>query len=240
MKITAVMGSPHRNGNTCTLARWVLAATSECGADVTEIFLAEKRIEFCRGCIGKNQKKMCMSTGRCVIDDDVNGLRDILYESDGIVLVSPAYGMMPTARMKNFMVDRIGMYTAYTSGLGGKYFVGLSTAGGVGANKVARSLADHFLAGFHQRSYLSGYMFAHVGHEDIRRRPEWEIEARRLGRKLYSDIQFKKKYPFQKLWSRFMMGIVVRKLIVKNIYENKDGQMKAVYENLVERHLLPA
>jgi multimeric flavodoxin WrbA len=238
MKITAVLGSPHKNGNTCTLARWVLEEARAAGAVTEEIFLAEKQIEYCKGCIGQKLDKTCMTSGQCRIDDDVNGLRETLYQSDGIVLASPSYGMMPTARMKNFMVDRIGMFTAYTSSLGGKYFVGLSTAGGIGADKVARSLADHFLVGFHQRAYLTGTLFAHVGYGDIRSNPQWEIEAKRLGRKLVEDIERKRTYPFQKLTSRMVNRVLVRKIIMNNIHKNKDGELKGVYRNLVTRQLV--
>jgi multimeric flavodoxin WrbA len=237
MKITAVLGSPHKNGNTCTLARWVLEEAEAAGAVTEEIFLADKHIEYCKGCIGQNLEKTCMSTGQCRIADDVNALREKLYQSDGIVLASPSYGMMPTARMKNFMVDRIGMFTAYTSSLGGKYFVSISTAGGIGANKVAESMADHFLVGFHQRSYMTGNLFAHVGHGNIHSNPEWEDKARRLGRKLALDIEKKRTYPFQKLTSRIVNRVLVRKLIMTNIYKNKDGELKGVYQNLVERNL---
>ncbi len=147
MKITAVMGSPTKDGNTCVLAREVLRGAADAGAAVDEIFLAEHRIEFCRGCISRKTKTNCMVSGACVIPDDVNALRRRLYESDGIVLASPSYGIKPTARMKNFIVDRIGMYTAYTSGLGGKYFVGVSTCGGIGAERVARELAKAYRLG---------------------------------------------------------------------------------------------
>ena len=71
----------------------------------------------------------CMATGRCGLADDAMALRDKLYESDGIILASPSFGVQPDARMKNFLTDRIGMFTVYTSSLGGKYFAGISTAG---------------------------------------------------------------------------------------------------------------
>ncbi len=238
MKVTAVLGSPSRDGNTCVLAREVLHGAADAGADVDEIFLAGRKIEFCRGCVGRNVKMMCMASGRCVIDDDVNDLRDQLYASDGIVLASPAYGIRPTARMKNFLVDRIGMYTAYTSGLGGKYFVGVSTCGGIGAGRVARELPQDFVAGFHQRGYLSGYLGVKLGYDRIEARPDALAKAYRLGQKLADDIRTGRKYPFQKLFDRLMMALVVRRIILRNIYANRDGQLKAVYENLVSRGLI--
>lgn len=137
MKVTAVLGSPSKNGNTCIMAREVLRGARDAGAETEEIFLAGHHIEYCKGCIGKTPKH-CMSTGKCNIHDDVEELKQKLYQSDGIVLASPSYGIMPTAIMKNFIVDRIGMFTAYTSGFGGKYFAGVSACGGIGAKKVAK------------------------------------------------------------------------------------------------------
>lgn len=232
MKITAVLGSPSRNGNTCVLARGVLRGAGDAGADVGEIFLAEYKIEFCRGCMG------CMATGRCVIDDDVNDLREQLYASDGIVLASPAYGLKPTARMKNFLADRIGMYTVYTSSLGGKYFVGVSTCGGIGAAQVAREMAQDFIVSFHQRGYSSGYFGVKLGYDRIEARPDALAKAYRLGQKLADDIRTGRKYPFQKLFDRLQMALIVRRIILKNIYTNKDKRMKAVYANLVSRGLI--
>ncbi len=238
MKITAVMGSPTKDGNTCVLAREVLRGAADAGAEVDEIFLAEHRIEFCRGCISRNMTTNCMASGACVIPDDVNALRRRLYESDGIVLASPSYGIKPTARMKNFIVDRIGMYTAYTSGLGGKYFVGVSTCGGIGANRVARELAEDFVAGFHRRGYSTGSIGVKLGRDRIEERPEELAKAYRLGRRLVEDIQMERKYPFQKLFDRAMTALVVRRLILRNIYQNREGMMRAVYENLLERGLI--
>ncbi|MDF1569165.1 MAG: flavodoxin family protein [Spirochaetaceae bacterium] len=125
---------PSRNGNTAVLARAALEAARAEGADTEKIVLSEHHIEYCRGCMH------CMRTGTCLIDDEAFALRDKLYTSDGIILASPSYGIQMTARMKNSLVDRIGMFTVNTSSFGGKHFVGISTAGGIGAKKVARKL----------------------------------------------------------------------------------------------------
>jgi multimeric flavodoxin WrbA len=240
MKIIAVSGSPTKDGNTCVLAREVLNGAQNSGADVEEIFLADYKIEFCRGCISRNLKTHCMASGRCIINDDVNALREKLYAADGIVLASPSYGIMETARMKNFIVDRIGMYTAYTSSLGGKYFVGVSTCGGIGAKKVALNMAKHFIAGFHKRAYMSGYIAASLGYNRVEENPKVMKKAYQLGFKLVQDIKVHRRYPFQKLFDRILMSFIVRKIILNNIYTNKDGNMKAVYENLIDRKLIKA
>ncbi|MFP4016779.1 MAG: flavodoxin family protein [Halanaerobiales bacterium] len=238
MKITAVLGSPSKDGNTGVLAREVLKGAKDSGADIEEIFLAEHKIEFCRGCISKDIDNMCMSTGECVINDDVNFLREKLYQSDGIVLASPSYGLSETARMKNFLIDRIGMFTVYTSRFAGKYFAGVSTCGAMGAKKVAKSLAEHYVTGFHGRGYMSGYLGVKIAYDRIENNQEALKNAYKLGEKLADDIKKKRKYPFQKLFDRLLTILVVRKVITNNIYENKNGRMKSVYEDLVSREII--
>ncbi|TYQ12781.1 UNVERIFIED_CONTAM: multimeric flavodoxin WrbA [Acetivibrio alkalicellulosi] len=238
MKITAVMGSPTKDGNTCVLAREVLKGASDLGAQVEEIFLADYKIEYCKGCISRGIKDMCMSTGRCIINDDVNLLKDKLYKSDGIILATPSYGIMETARMKNFLIDRIGMYTVYTSRLAGKYFVGVSTCGGIGAKTVAKKMAEHFISGFHKRAFMSGYIGLKIGNERIENKTSHLKKAYKLGNKLFKDIDSKKKYPFQKVGDRLITLLLVRRIILNNIYKNKDGSMKAVYEDLANRNLI--
>ncbi len=237
MKITAVMGSPTKNGNTCVLAREVLRGAKDTGAETEEIFLAEHHIAYCIGCIGRTSKH-CMSTGKCNINDDAEALKQKLYQSDGIVLATPSYGIMPTAVMKNFIIDRIGMFTAYTSGFGGKYLVGVSTCGGIGAKTVAKDIVKRFIAGFHRRSYVTGYLGVAIGYERIENKPKAMAAAYRLGVKLAQDISRKKKYHLQGFKDRLMITLIVKKIILKNIYTNKDGDMKAVYQNLVERGMI--
>ena len=232
MKITAVIASPSRDGNTAVLARAALDEAGKAGAETDEIFLADHRIEYCRGCL------TCMRTGSCVIDDDAWALRDRLYRSDGIILASPSYGIKPAARMKNFLTDRIGMYSVYTSSMGGKYVAGISTAGGIGAKTVARGLSEEYVAGFFRRGYSSGSLGVLRGMSRIEEIPGALEKARRLGRKLADDVSRRRRYPFQKFGNRLLTRLVVRKVILRNIRQNGDGALKAVRDNLMERGIL--
>jgi multimeric flavodoxin WrbA len=135
MKIIAILSSPSNNGNTSVLAREAIKGAKAQGASVEEINLIDYNIEFCRGCM------LCMRTGKCSIKDDLEILRKKVYQADGIILASPTYGRIPNARMKNFIIDRLGMFTVYTSSLGGKYFLGFSTAGGIGTKKSCKRIS---------------------------------------------------------------------------------------------------
>jgi multimeric flavodoxin WrbA len=237
MKIIAILGSPKKNGNTSILAREALRGAKESGAEVEEIFLGDYNIEFCRGCM------MCMHDGKCAINDDFEQLKAKVYQSDGIILASPSYGLAPTARFKNFWTDRLGMFTVYTSSLGGKHFLGFSTAGAVGAKKVAKELGFGSTAGIFLTSYCSGYLGVAVGAGDsgmknIELFPEKITRAYKMGIKLANDIKTNKKYLFQGIGKKILFGFLLKGIMRANLIKNKNGYMKAVYENLKERGLI--
>ena len=238
MKITAVLGSPNRDGNTARLVQKALDGARDRGAEVELIHLRDYRIEYCNGCLSNGSRTFCLAGGRCTIRDDAEMLKRKLEDSDGIILASPSYGIQPSARMKNFLTDRIGMWTAYTSGYAGKYFIGISTAGGIGASKVARDLAHTATVGFFGRAYASGSLGVLVGHGTVDRFPKQLDRAYRLGRKLARDITLRRRYPLQKLGDRVVNRLVVRRMILRNIRSHRDGRMKAVYANLTARGLI--
>ena len=75
MKILGICGSP-RKGNTEFLLRETIKVAKEKGAEVELIFLREKRIEFCDGCL------RCDETGKCHLRDDMQEIYKKLEESD--------------------------------------------------------------------------------------------------------------------------------------------------------------
>lgn len=238
VKIVAVNGSPNRNGNTAVLVQEAIRGAREAGAEVEEVFLADYRIGFCRGCLSNGARSFCLSTGRCVQADDLEPLRQKLYEADAVILASPSYGVEPTARMKNFLTDRFGLYAVYTSAMRGKYFLGLSTAGAVGAPQVARKLAATFATGFFGRGYVSGSLGAHVGHGTLEAAGRAAQRAHELGGKLVNDVRTARRYPLQLLLKRLLTRYVVRPTIRSNILAHKNGRMRGVYSRLAEDGVL--
>src|SRR5271169_6344029 len=149
MKIVGVIASPHADGSGAALVRKALEGAREAGAATSEVLLSDYRIEFCRDC------RACMKSGRCCIEDDFQKVRALLVEADGIILSSPTYAASMNARIKN-LFDRLGQYAFLTSTLGGKYVVGIATAGSFGAKKVARQLASVVQKSVFRRGYVSG------------------------------------------------------------------------------------
>ncbi len=234
MKIVGVIGSPSRDGNTAVLAREALRAAAAQGAEVEEVFLAEHNLRFCQGC------SRCMVEGKCSLPDDFEEIRASVYAADGLVLGSPTYGGGPSAIMKNFF-DRLGLYTVFTSSLGGKYVVGISTASSAGAGAVAKGLTGVVGGAFgalFARGYVSGSLGVVRGGKRIEEQPKALEKARRLGERLVDDIRRGRSYPFQNLQGRALGALFLRRAFERSIKEYRHREMKAVYESLVRRGLI--
>ena len=63
-KVLVISTSPRKGGNSDTLADEFARGAREAGNQVEKIFLADKTIGFCKGCL------TCVKTQRCIIRDD--------------------------------------------------------------------------------------------------------------------------------------------------------------------------
>lgn len=230
IKIVGVISSCHFNGNSATLVRATLKGAEEEGASVTEIYLPKYKIEFCTGCM------KCLES-KCPFSDDFEGLKKLIYDADGIIWGSPTFSVAPNAIMKNF-IDRLGIFERFTSSLGDKHMVGVSTAGSMGAKKVAKGLTEFATGSIFQRGYMSGILGVSIGGGDILEDTITLNKAHQLGKKITKDIKNNKSYPLQNLFGRLINNYFVKPHFLKVILINKEGKMKAVYNNLSQRGLI--
>lgn len=231
--VVGVISSARKGSNSSVMVREALSGAAALGAEVSEIYLPDLNIEFCRGCL------MCMQRGRCFMDDDFQAVREKLYQADGIIWGSPTYAAASNAIMKN-VIDRLGMYEVATSSLGGKYMAGISAANSAGAaKKVAKSLSRFGSGGTFLRSYSSGFLGE--GFSGGRKAAEDKktlARARQLGEKVAQDIKAGRKYPLQSVFPRIISGIFMRPAFRKYICGNREGDAKMLYESLSERGLI--
>ena len=100
MKIVVVNGSPRgRASNTQIMAAAFLQGAQAAGAETVNIFLAEKQIQYCRGCFSC----WMVTPGQCILDDD---MKSILAEAEGadvLVLASPLYFDTVSGLLKVFL-----------------------------------------------------------------------------------------------------------------------------------------
>jgi len=104
MKILSVNGSPHKEkGNTYLIVREFLNGAKEEGAEIVdEIFLQEKKINYCLGCY------MCWikTPGKCIQKDDMEEMLGKVLQADLLLLSTPIYLDGVSAQTKTFL-DRL-------------------------------------------------------------------------------------------------------------------------------------
>ncbi len=97
--ILIVSSSPRKNGNSETLAAAFAQGAAEVGNKVETIFLREKQLNFCRGCMA------CAKLGHCVIQDDAVEIAAKMHDADVLVFASPVYYYSVSGQLKT-MFDR--------------------------------------------------------------------------------------------------------------------------------------
>lgn len=101
MRITILVGSPRKGGNTELLAQ-AFAKGAEKNNQVTIISISEYNIMPCIGC-----NSCCHSAGnRCFQQDDMSVIYSRLLETDMLVIASPVYFYGISAQLKA-VIDRL-------------------------------------------------------------------------------------------------------------------------------------
>lgn len=100
LKVVGIVGSPRAGGNTEFMVTRTLSKIEELGIDTELISLHDKNIGYCVGC------DSCKSSGKCVIEDDMQYLTKKVHDADGIVMGSPVYFGDMTGLAKSF-IDRL-------------------------------------------------------------------------------------------------------------------------------------
>jgi multimeric flavodoxin WrbA len=101
MKRVIVISTSLRLGsNSDILADQFVEGAKAAGNAVEKISLVGKHIEFCKGCLA------CQKLGRCVINDDVNGIMAKVLKADVVVWATPIYYYEMSGQMKT-LIDRM-------------------------------------------------------------------------------------------------------------------------------------
>lgn len=112
MKVLAINGSPHKEGNTKTTLDIMKDELIKAGVEVEELHVGSK-ITGCLGCM----KCAEMQNETCIIKTDiVNEVIQKIKESDGVILSSPTYFANISGTMKSFL-DRVFFVAAVNGGL---------------------------------------------------------------------------------------------------------------------------
>jgi putative NADPH-quinone reductase len=103
MKIVSINGSPNgKESVTNILVNAFLKGAREAGAETKNIFLSEKRIEYCKGCYTCWFK----TPGHCIIKDDMSEVISEMKDANVIILASPLFFNNISGTLKVF-IDRL-------------------------------------------------------------------------------------------------------------------------------------
>lgn len=100
MKALTIVASPRRGGNTDTVLRCMEEVIVSRGCRVNKIYLNEINMRGCQGCM--SCKKV---TDRCVLEDGMTPVYDLIQESDTVLMGTPVYLWDVSGQFKLF-VDR--------------------------------------------------------------------------------------------------------------------------------------
>ena len=99
-KVIVISTSLRPGSNSDMLADQFIEGARIAGNEVEKIALADKNIQFCKGCLA------CQKLGRCVISDDVNDIMAKVLEADVVCWATPIYYYEMSGQMKT-LIDRM-------------------------------------------------------------------------------------------------------------------------------------
>ena len=98
-KVLILSSSPRKGGNSETLAAAFAKGAQEAGHQVETVFLREKQVGFCKGCLA------CLKLGHCVIQDDAVEIAAKMHDADVLAFATPVYYYCVSGQLKT-MLDR--------------------------------------------------------------------------------------------------------------------------------------
>ncbi len=104
-KVLVISSSPRKNGNSDILCNEFIRGAEESGNKAEKVFIADKNINYCKGC------GACNVTHKCVQKDDMAEIMDKMVEADAIVLATPVYFYSVCGQLKTFIDRTVPRYT---------------------------------------------------------------------------------------------------------------------------------
>jgi multimeric flavodoxin WrbA len=192
-QILAIYGSPRRKGNTSLLLKKAVEGAIEVGAEVEELVLRDLKMSPCLEIYG------CKKDGRCVIQDDFQGVYDKLLSCKGLMLASPIFFYTVSAHTK-ILMDRCQSLWVK------RYWVEKAAGGqrkparkglfiSVGATKGRRLFEGTLLTVRYFFDVLDAELWRSLLYRsldfegDVLKHPEYLEEAYRAGRELVRAIE---------------------------------------------------
>ena len=190
MKVLGIYGSPRKGGNSDRLLDRALDGAGSAGAEITRIYARDLKMAGCIECGG------CDRTGRCVVEDDMQGVYPLMEEADVIFLASPIFFYGVTAQVKAVIDRAQASWNKHliektpeerrVPGSGRGYLIGVGASRGKNLFEGAILTARYFYDAL-DMSYEGGIFFRSLEKKGaVRENPETLQEAFNLGVKAVS------------------------------------------------------
>ena len=105
-KVLIISSSPRKGGNSETLAAAFAKGAREAGNQVETVYLREKQVGFCKGCLA------CLKLGHCVIQDDAVEIAAKMHDANVLVFATPVYYYCVSGQLTGFHFGRRLMFSA--------------------------------------------------------------------------------------------------------------------------------
>jgi multimeric flavodoxin WrbA len=102
MKVTTLLGSAKKKGNTATVLGWFEEELESLGHDVKRIYLNNNTVRGCLGCAKCRENPDAIA---CVQKDDAIDIMEQMISSDAVLFASPIYFWGFSAQIKA-LIDR--------------------------------------------------------------------------------------------------------------------------------------
>jgi multimeric flavodoxin WrbA len=146
MKILGIQTSPNEDGLTASMALAALKGAEAAGAETDLLHLRKLDLGLCRAC--DKGWGICRSENRCVIEDDLQGVRERMGAADALVVSTPVYFGEVSEITKSFFdrLRRCEFTLGEDSPINGTPAIGISAAGGSGGGVVtALEMLERYL-----------------------------------------------------------------------------------------------
>ncbi|MBR1816478.1 MAG: flavodoxin family protein [Lachnospiraceae bacterium] len=176
-KILFINGSPNENGCTGTAMDEVIKVLQENDIETEKIWLGKKAMPDCMACM------KCQEIGKCVFQDEVNEIAEMIDDIDGIVVGSPVYYGGPNGRLTSFL-DRL-FFSIPNDKFNGMLGASIVSCRRGGASAAFERLNQYFLM---ENMHVVSSQYWNQVHgftvEDVRKDEEGLQTMRTLGRNI--------------------------------------------------------
>lgn len=193
MKALGIYGSPRKGGNTDQLLDRVLDGAQAVGAKIKRVYARDLDMSGCIECGG------CEKTGRCVLDDDMTEVYDLIAEADVVFIASPIFFYGLTSQVKAVIDRTQALWSrrmlsknaeerkSHTGGKG--YLIAVGATRGKNLFEPAQMVAKYFFDAL-DMTYEGGIFFRSLEKKTaVQENPETLQEAYNLGRMALSEAR---------------------------------------------------